>query len=294
LTTKAPDWSGPFKARAKVNLYLHVTGRRDDGYHELDSLFVRVDLADRLWLAPSDQDRLEVSGPFANAIGNEPPYNNLAMRALSALHERSGRRDRFSVHLEKNIPVTGGLGGGSADAAAMLRVAAPMLGVDDGELESVALELGADVPPCLHDEPVLASGIGEVLRAAPRLPVAALVLVNPGVAVPTPAVFAARSGPFSPLHPLQWSPVTVDDLMAMLADRANDLEQPAIGIAPVIADVLETLDACPGIRLARMSGSGATCFGLAAVLDEAQAAASAIARDHPAWWCGATEILVGR
>jgi len=285
--------SGPFAARAKVNLYLHVTGRRDDGYHLLDSLFVRVDLADRLWLVPSSGDGLVVSGPFASALGGDDPAANLVMRALDAVRLASDRNDRFEVHLEKNIPVAAGLGGGSADAAAMLKAAAAVFGFD-GDLAPLALKLGADVPPCLIETPVTASGIGEILCPAPPLPSAALVLVNPSVPVATPEVFARRSGDFTKPHPLAGAPTDPAALAHALACRSNDLERAAVALAPEIGDVLDRLAAAPGVLLARMSGSGATCFGLTATLDDARLAAEHVARDRPAWWTAASGIVGGQ
>ena len=292
-TTARPETAGPFRARAKVNLYLHVTGRRDDGYHEIDSLIVRTDLADRLWLTPADEDGLEIAGPFAAALDDGRAGGNLVMRALSAVRGASGRADRFHVRLEKNIPVAAGLGGGSADAAATLGAAAGRLGFG-GDLAPLALSLGADVPACLTDRPVLASGIGERAAAAPALPSCALVLVNPLAPVPTAAVFARRRGGFSASGPLDAPSPTLEALAAALAERSNDLEEAAIALEPAIAEALDALAAEAAVRLARMSGSGATCFGLVATVAEARSAAAAIAARRPGWWCEATAVRAAR
>ncbi|MBT5434616.1 MAG: 4-(cytidine 5'-diphospho)-2-C-methyl-D-erythritol kinase [Rhodospirillaceae bacterium] len=282
----------PLLAPAKVNLYLHVLGRRADGYHDLDSLFVRVGLADRIWLRPADQDRLEVTGPFASTLDGDNPADNLVMCALALARRETGRGDHFHVTLEKNIPVAAGLGGGSADAAAVLNAMPDLFG-RALDLEALARELGADVLPCLIEAPILVSGTGDVVALAPSLPACALVLVNPRLPLATPAVFAARTGPFSASRSLIESAPTLDALLAALASRGNDLEAAACGLAPVIGACLEALAACPAVGLTRMSGSGATCFGLVASLAEARHAAQAIAGAHPDWWVEATPLLGG-
>lgn len=278
-------------ARAKVNLYLHVTGRRADGYHELDSLFVRTDLADRLTLALAGEDSLAVAGPFAPALAGEAAGSNLVMRALSAVRARCGSEQHFAVTLEKNIPVAAGLGGGSADAAAALLGADACLGagLDASALAELAAGLGADVPACLHETPLAVSGIGERLQPLPPLPAFALVLVNPGVALATPRVFAARTGAFSAPDPLPPC-AGRDDLIAALAARRNDLEPAAIALAPQVGEVLGLLRALPGVRLARMSGSGATCFALCDDLAAAQVVAGQVRGARPAWWAVPTAV----
>ena len=279
------------EAPAKLNLYLHVTGRRADGYHELDSLVSFAALADTLEIAPADTLALTVSGPFAAALD---AGDNLAIRAAAALAERLGRPADVRIALHKRIPVAAGLGGGSADAAAVLRGLARMwrLGAEQaGDIREVALGLGADVPVCLHSRAAYMAGIGEALSAPPRLPACAVVLVNPGVPVPTGSVFAARRGPFSAPGRFHESPQNAVALADLLHTRRNDLEPPARAQAPEIDQVLARLAAAPGCLLARMSGSGGTCFGLFA--DEAAAAdaAGAIGREHPAWWVQATYLV---
>ena len=279
-------------APAKLNLYLHVTGRRADGYHELESLVTFTALADTLEIAPADTLGLTVTGPFADALEGG---DNLAARAAAALAERLGRPANVRIALDKRIPVAAGLGGGSADAAAVLRGLARLwrLGAEHaGVLQETALSLGADVPVCLDSRAACMAGIGEALSARPRLPPCAVVLVNPGVPVPTGPVFAARRGAFSAANPIDEAPQDAAALAALLRTRRNDLERPALEQVPEIGLVLTRLAEAPGCLLARMSGSGGTCFGL--FEDEAAAAAGAadaIARDRPAWWVQPTRLV---
>jgi 4-diphosphocytidyl-2-C-methyl-D-erythritol kinase len=270
-------------APAKVNLHLHVIGRRDDGYHLLDSLVVFADVGDRLSVSAADDLSLEVTGPFASGLDAES--DNLVLRAARALADRSGRRATGKLVLEKNLPVASGIGGGSADAAAALRLLQRFWGInlDAAALGLLARGLGADVPVCLLSRPTMMSGIGEVLVPAPPLPDAGLVLLNPGVAVSTQAVFRARVGEFSPVAELPvegWR--NAPSLVADLRATRNDLEPPARLLAPVIAEALDAIGSAPGCLLARMSGSGATCFGLFASAEAGRRAASGIAR--PGWW----------
>lgn len=276
-------------APAKVNLYLHVTGRRDDGYHLLDSLIVFTALADELELAPADGLSLAVEGPFAQLAG--PDEENLVLRAARSLQQAAGIERGMAARLVKNIPAAAGLGGGSADAAAALRGLAQLWRIDPGrvDLQALALGLGADVPVCLHGRPSFVGGIGEDIEVAPPLPGAGLLLVNPGVALATPAVFARRRGGFSPAGRFAAAPADADALAGLLAGRDNDLAPAAIALAPVVGDVLDALSAAPGCLLARMSGSGATCFGL--FRDEAAAAAAAGAVRRDGWWVQETWIL---
>ena len=278
-------------APAKLNLYLHVTGRRADGYHELDSLVAFTALADTLEIAPAESLRLSVTGPFADALD---AGDNLAAQAATALAEKLGRPANVRITLDKRIPVAAGLGGGSADAAAVLRGLARLwrLGAEHaGDLQETALGLGADVPVCLDSRAAHMAGIGEALSAPPHLPSCGVLLVNPGVPVPTGPVFAARRGPFSAASRIEEAPQNAAALAALLRSRRNDLEQPALAQVPEIGRVLARLAAAPGCLLARMSGSGGTCFGL--FEDEAAAAgtAGAIARDHPAWWVQPTRLV---
>ena len=279
-------------APAKLNLYLHVLGRRADGFHELDSLVAFADVGDRLTVTPApDGPHLTITGPFAGPLIAEDPAGNLVIRAALALAERCGRPATVRIALEKNLPVASGIGGGSADAAACLRALARLWGLsaDHPDLYAVGSRLGADVPVCLAGRPAYFGGIGDRLDPAPTLPETHAVLVNPGVPVPTPAVFKARQGGFSPSARFSQAPADAAELAVLLADRRNDLTEPALTVAPVIADVLAALTATPGCRLARLSGSGATCFGLYATAAEADAAAARLAR--PGWWVRAARLL---
>ncbi len=275
-------------APAKVNLTLHVTGRAPDGYHLLDSLVVFGPAADRLHAEPAETLTLELTGPFAAGLAAEA--DNLVLRAARALAGWAGRVAGAALVLEKTLPVASGIGGGSADAAAALRLLARLwdLHPDPATLAALAAGLGADVPVCLASRPARMAGIGEVLSAAPTLPPCGLLLVNPGVAVATVDVFRARAGAFSPpaVLPSGWP-----DAAAMARDLAalsNDLEAPALAVCPAIAPVLAALRALPGCRLGRMSGSGATCFGL---FDDAAAAEAAAARLPDGWWRSAGALV---
>lgn len=268
-------------ARAKVNLYLHVVGRRADGYHLLDSLAVFPGAADTLSAAPANGLTLEIRGDGAAVLGAGP--DNLVLRAARALGLAAGAAAGARLVLDKRLPVASGIGGGSADAAASLRLLARLWDVRlaDGRLLTVARGLGADVPVCLGSRPARMQGIGECLRPAPVLPHCGMALLNPGVPVATPDVFRARHGAFSesPSLPDAWPDVT--GMATSLSHLGNDLEAPAISVCPAIAAVLDWLRAQPGCLLARMSGSGATCFGLFAGAD---AAAAVAARAPASWW----------
>jgi 4-diphosphocytidyl-2-C-methyl-D-erythritol kinase len=273
-------------APAKVNLHLHVVGRRDDGYHLLDSLVVFAGIGDRLTVSPADGLSLSVTGPFAGEL--EAEADNLVLRAARSLAAQYAMPlgaipPGGKLVLEKNLPVASGIGGGSADAAAALRLLGRFWGLDPSGLGRLAGGLGADVPVCLAGRPALMSGIGDVLVSAPALPDVGIVLVNPGVAVSTPAVFRARGGPFS--DPARF-PVDrwhdVDSLVRSLRATCNDLEPPARLLAPAIGDVLQAVSEAPGCLLARMSGSGATCFGLFPTPAAAREAARTIVRGG--WW----------
>jgi 4-diphosphocytidyl-2-C-methyl-D-erythritol kinase len=268
-------------APAKINLHLHIVGRRDDGYHLLDSLVVFAGVGDRLIVSAGSDLSLTVTGPFAGGLAVE--RDNLVLRAARGLADLAGINASGALVLEKNLPVASGIGGGSADAAATLRLLRQFWDVAP-ELDGLAGALGADVPVCLLGRPALMSGVGEILMPAPPLPQVGLVLVNPGVAVPTPGVFRARSGVvFSEVACFPFA--GWGDVLALAADLRgvrNDLQAAACTIAPVIGDVLDELGSLPGCLLARMSGSGATCFGLFASAGAAREAAAGIRR--AGWW----------
>ncbi len=276
-------------APAKINLFLHVVGKRADGYHLLDSLVVFTAAGDRLSVRAADTLSLQVTGPFAAGLDQEG--DNLVLRAARALAEAAGIAPRASLILEKNLPVASGIGGGSSDAAAALRLLSRHWGLtlDPVLMHSLALRLGADVPVCLRAAPTQMRGVGEQLDPAPGLPDCGIVLVNPGLALGTVDVFRARSAPFS-------QPVTLPadwrDAAAMAADLSavnNDLQPPAIRLCPTIGVVLSSIAGQAECLLARMSGSGATCFGLFPDASTAERAARALAR--PGWWTWGGAIL---
>jgi 4-diphosphocytidyl-2-C-methyl-D-erythritol kinase len=268
-------------APAKVNLYLRVTGRRADGYHLLDSLAVFAAAADRVTAAEDDTLSLDVVGPEAGALAGEA--DNLVLRAARALAQATGREARGRLTLEKHLPVASGIGGGSADAAAALRALDALWGTGLGVagLREVAGGLGADVPVCIAGRPARMQGIGEVLTEAPALPGFGLLLVNPRIALATPAVFRARTGGFSSPAALPTRLADAAALADWLRPLGNDLEVAAISLCPAIAEVLAAIAAQPGCLLARMSGSGATCFGL---FPDAATARDAAAAMPGGWW----------
>jgi len=278
-------------AYAKVNLYLHVCGRRDNGYHELDSLIVFARTGDRITVSPADDLSLEITGPMARYIDGLTD-DNLVMQAAKGLQQLCGTDQGARIVLDKRLPVAAGIGGGSGDAAATLKALCQLWRQfpDPCGLEDLALSLGADVPICMKGHANHVGGIGEVITPLPPLPDCWMVLVNPMVAVSTPAVFKARRGDFSAAMPMGGE-YDFTGFIAALKGRCNDLSAPAITIAPDIEKVLGTLDQQPGCRLARMSGSGATCFGLFAMKSEAEAAQKTLKSQHPDWWTAAGKIL---
>lgn len=279
------------EAPAKVNLYLHVTGKRADGYHLLDSLVAFAGIGDTLALAPADDLSLTLAGP--TAAGLTADEDNIVLRAARLLADAAGMAPRAAITLTKRLPVAAGIGGGSADAAAALRGLVRLWGLSiaEDDLRALGLRLGADVPVCLAGRPTAMAGVGEHLAPAPPLPPAWLVLVNPRRPLSTPQVFKARTGPFTPAEPLSETPADTAALAAALAARRNDLTQAAMALEPVVGDMLAQIAARPACLLARMSGSGATCFGLFPTEPTARAAAAALTRRHPEWWVAPAELL---
>jgi 4-diphosphocytidyl-2-C-methyl-D-erythritol kinase len=269
-------------APAKLNLYLHVIGRRADGYHLLDSLVAFASVHDTVTVEACDSLTLTVRGPFAPALAAEP--DNLALQAARLLAREAAIPPNARIVLEKRVPVASGIGGGSADAAATLKALAALWGlalrIED--MMALALKLGADVPMCFFGRAAFVGGIGEALAPAPHLPQAALLLVNPGIHVPTAGVFQARTGAYSAAGRFAEAPRDAARLAALLAERRNDLTEPACRMHPEIGTVLRALADAHGCLLARMSGSGATCFGLFA--EEAAAEEAGVTLSRPGWW----------
>ena len=280
-------------ARAKVNLTLRVVGRRVDGYHDLESVVAFADCADQLSLHPGAELSLKTTGPLADACGEVG--DNLVLKAARLLSERVPGLKVGTFTLHKVLPVAAGIGGGSADAAAALRLLARAndLAINDARITEVAKLTGADVPVCVPSQPCVMTGVGESLMPLylPKLP---CVLVNPRVAVATKDVFAAlglRSGELlvgfaDVIQAMVWpeAGASLEDWVEAFATSSNDLETPALRIQPVIGEVISALNATDGAWLARMSGSGATCFAIYENTAEAGRAAEKIRRDRPQWW----------
>ncbi|MBN8962131.1 MAG: 4-(cytidine 5'-diphospho)-2-C-methyl-D-erythritol kinase [Rhizobiales bacterium] len=299
MTTRGnPDTDVTFatladEARAKVNLTLRVLGRRIDGYHDLASLVVFADCADRLTLEPGVELSLAISGPGDGDCG--AASDNLVLKAARLLAERVPDLRVGAFALDKQLPVAAGIGGGSADAAAALRLLARLngLSLDDPRITEAARLTGADVPVCVASQSSVMTGIGEQLSLV-RVPKMPCVMVNPRVAVATAEVFTAlglRKGEIltdvtDVVRSRKWptEESSVEEWLKALGHAANDLEAPAIKIQPIIGEVLSTLRAASGVRLARMSGSGATCFGLFDSHAEARAVGQALQASHSQWW----------
>lgn len=282
-------------APAKINLFLHVGAVDADGYHPLSSLVAFADVGDQVSVEPADRLSLTVTGPFGAALGATP--DNLILRALRRLGEVAGTGEpKLKVTLDKRLPIAAGLGGGSSDAGAALKLVrqALSLDIDDDALEAVAGVVGADGPMCLRMRTAWAEGRGDVLTDEPRLPPLPAVLFNPGVPSPTGAVYRAYdAGPVRtadrPETPHDWSVAAVIDWLSV---QRNDLQPPALALTPAIADALAAVSATSQVALTRMSGSGATVFGLYPTEATAQAAARALAGAHPHAWVTATRLAV--
>jgi 4-diphosphocytidyl-2-C-methyl-D-erythritol kinase len=281
-------------APAKVNLTLRVLGRRADGYHEIESLVTFADCGDRLSFSPGGELALTLRGPSAAQAGEGA--DNLVVKAARALAARVPGIVLGEFHLDKRLPVAAGLGGGSADAGAALRLLARAHGLAGGDprLYAAARATGADVPVCLDPKPRLMRGIGEKLSEPLKLPPLQAVLVHPGVALATKAVFAGWTSVSAHAPPFDVAATATmtsrEQLLQLLMTQGNDLEGAAIALAPVIADVLAALRALPGCLLARMSGSGATCFALFSSAAAARAAAKILSGKYPHWWVKATVL----
>lgn len=282
-------------AAAKLNLYLHVLGRREDGYHLLDSLVAFASAHDLVEVESTPYFSLQLHGPNSLPLLLEDTESNLVTKAVKRLADALGRKPHVTVKLTKNLPLASGIGGGSADAAAALRALCALWDVplDHAAVVELAARLGADVPVCVGSRTSYFGGTGTDLSPAPDLPEDCwVVLVNPGVSMPTPAVFEARQGPFSSPARLTTSIRDVRELATLLKDgRRNDLAKAAERLSPVIPQVLAALDSTTGCLLSRMSGSGATCFGLYVDFDHAVAAAEMIAEIRPGWWVQPATLL---
>jgi 4-diphosphocytidyl-2-C-methyl-D-erythritol kinase len=281
-------------APAKVNLTLRIFGRRSDGYHEIESLVAFARCGDTLRFLPGGELALTVRGPSAALAGENA--DNLVLKAARALAARSPGVTLGAFQLDKSLPVAAGLGGGSADAAAALRLIARAnkLAPDAPRFYEAARATGADVPVCLHPRSRVMRGIGELLSEPLDLPPLPAVLVNPGAALATKAVFAEWKPGAVPAPPLDHSALTKltgrEAFLQFLAMQGNDLETPAITLAPVVAEVLAAMRGLAGCALVRMSGSGSTCFALFKTAAEAMIAAETLHAEYPQWWVRPTAL----
>ena len=282
------------QAPAKINLALHVTGQRADGYHLLDSLVTFTDFGDELTIEASEKDEFVIGGPFAGLLLGQEAGENLVIKARDALRVLAAGRPcpPVSIHLIKNLPIASGLGGGSSDAAAALRGlnAHWGLALTDAQLIAAGLALGADVPMCLAGKPLRATGIGEEITLLDAFPALDLVLVNPGAGVSTPAIFKTLVKKDNRPMSSKANLASFHAACEFLSAQHNDLQRPAIALEPVIADCLAALQD-NGAMLARMSGSGATCFGIFTNAAIAALAAKGIAAGHQGWWAVATKSV---
>nr|WP_321445336.1 4-(cytidine 5'-diphospho)-2-C-methyl-D-erythritol kinase [uncultured Cohaesibacter sp.] len=273
-------------APAKVNLTLHITGQREDGYHLLDSLVVFGGAADRLIFEQASHLHLSVTGPFADGLRQEP--DNLIVRAARLLAKELKLPAHAIMTLEKHLPISAGIGGGSSDAAAALLGLLRLWerAIKDEKLRAIALSLGADVPICLEGSCLRAEGIGDQVQPGPTMPrELGLVLINPRVPISTPDIFKRlRRKDNAPMGPVPSAFLSAKALADWLADQRNDLEMPAMEQAPIIETVLQSLNDDGDCLFARMSGSGATCFGLFASIKHAEYAARRLSFTHPNWW----------
>ncbi|MDF2365808.1 4-(cytidine 5'-diphospho)-2-C-methyl-D-erythritol kinase [Sneathiella sp.] len=277
-------------ARSKVNLFLHVTGKRDDGYHLLESLVVFPDWGDRITVKRSKDLTLEVTGHFAHSIGSTE--ENLVLKAAHLLKSESGADAGAHMILEKNLPVAAGIGGGSADAAATLKILNTLWNIDfsDERLSQLGLTLGADVPVCLYGRPAIMSGIGGQVSGLQKFPKFYILLVNSRISVATRDVFSRLKTQKEIFSPVDLNELTARQLFTDLTSMRNDLEAPALEIAPVIGSILSMIRKQKHCQLARMSGSGATCFGLFEEEEAAMAAARDIQAHRPEWWVKAAAV----
>ncbi len=283
-------------ARPKINLFLHVTGRRADGYHLLESLVCFADAGDRITASPADDLLLHIQGPFSDGL--EVGAGNLVLRAATALQEWANKSGQIAgggaLKLDKYLPIASGIGGGSADAAATFTALSSLwkLQIPEEELATLALSIGADVPVCLESRTRMMRGIGDILEDAPVLPPAWVLLVNPMREVSTAKVFSALDLSVPSTQFVMPSEFETAEALGMWlkTETRNDLEDPALTQAPEIATVLKALADCDGCHIARMSGSGATCFALFGEPETAEAAARRLTASHDDWWVQAAKI----
>ncbi len=279
-------------APAKINLYLHVIGKRADGYHLLDSLVTFASIHDIIMIEPANKLTMINQGQFSEGL--TITVDNLVMQAAEKLQKLTNISDGAKITLTKNLPISSGIGGGSADAAATIKGLIRHWGINPNprDLSNLAIGLGADVPICLFGQAAFIGGKGEQIDPVWALPEAPIVLVNPRIGVSTPAIFKAHKDKFSPANRFDTTPTTLEKLINLLKEgRRNDLMESAIQLEPTIGDVLHQIKMTSGCKLARMSGSGATCFGFYHTQSEANMAAEVIRNTRPKWWVVATRMI---
>lgn len=280
-------------APAKINLFLHITGRREDGYHSLQSLIFFADIGDRIAVEVADRNQLIATGPYAAQL--PAPEENLVMRALAALQREYPDIPPLQIHLEKRLPVASGIGGGSSDAAAVLRAAVALSQREYTPLalQPLLLSLGAEMPVCYAAEPALVQGIGEQVTPWPVLPEWGVVLINPNLLLPTKEVFAAMQASAYCSAQEFHAPRTAGEWKTLALETHNNMTAAAASLLPGIEEILQVLAAEPECFLARMSGSGATCFGLFENRAMAVQAAQRLSTGHPEWWVEAGGMYHG-
>lgn len=272
------------QACAKINLYLHVVGKRNDGYHLLDSLFAFADKGDVIGIEPAEKFSLTFSGTYGDFLTADK--NNSVVIAAQKMCEALDETLNFHLHLEKNMPVASGIGGGSADASATMRLIMRFFQkqLPEDVLESLALTIGADVPACLYQKAVFVSGIGEKVTVAPDVPALPLLLINPNKPLSTPAVFKARKSGFSEKNPMKKSDFSNNGFINALKKRHNDLTDSAISLCPEIKEILSVFSNEKNCLFSTMSGSGATCIGLFDSIAERDDFFQKTKKNHPNWW----------
>lgn len=283
-------------APAKINLFLHVLGRRDDGYHDLQSLFSFADFGDEISIAPSDALRLHIDGEFAAALNAHESdvtrtSGNILIKALWVMADLVQKTPQFDITLTKNTPLGAGLGGGSADAAALIGLLCDLwqINTQTNQFKAALFKLGADVPACFFNAPCVVMGAGEKITKAPQLFDLHAVLIHPQKHCSTKDIFS---------HPIDYSEAinipasfqTRDELIAFLKQTRNDLKRPAMALIPEINDVLNALHDEDGLLFSNMSGSGSACFGLFDTIESAKSASKAIKNLHPSWWVQAVTL----
>jgi 4-diphosphocytidyl-2-C-methyl-D-erythritol kinase len=280
------------KAHAKINLYLHVTGKLESGYHTLDSLFVFTDFGDDIYVQKSKETSFEISGKFSSDLKKDKK-NNLVMKAYELLKKEFNINENAKITLIKNLPIASGVGGGSSDAGATIRALQKLWDIETSQeqINNLALKIGADVPSCVYAKPCFVSGVGEKIIPAGKVEEFGILLVNPLIEISTPEIFKNRRDGFSKSCPFEIKGASKSDVIKELSYRKNDLYNPASLIAPEIKDVISETSKTKGCLLSRMSGSGATCFGLYKDSEQAKQAKEELEKRLKGYWIESSKIM---